>query len=1178
MKIITKLFTLIAALFVAQTVNAQCPAGQLDVEMDFTTDAWGYEVYWEVVPLGGTCGTGTVASGGNAAVGCAGAGLQTITAGGYGNSTTVNESIGCLTEGGQYDLIMVDDWGDGLTVVDLVIGGVPVSSFAPTLGDETFTFTVSIPENNLVMDSIFYNGASDITEQDVYFFQIPLKHAKLDTMYFGAGFTNRGTNDQANTTFSVDVSGAFPYSENINIGTLNAGASFIIDSLFVSYSGMKQMGSYDFDFTVQSDSTDELPIDNVWMHSIEVTDTVYARDNNNLDAGWASQANPSSNQVDALACSYYINADDIASSISVRLYDFSQVDGDIGAIIQLIVYDGNFDPVYKSDYHIVDASDVTTGMLTLPLILDANDVPLTGDAAIPAGFYNAGISILSGVAMVGIDPEQTAAAQTVYTRNNGTWFYTTGSIYQIRLNVKTDPCNILTLNSTVNDISCSGNNDGEIDLIPLNGTAPYTYSWDNSETTSSISNLSVGSYIVAVTDDNGCIVEGLYIVNEPTALSTTVTANDASCGLNNGDASASVSGGTAPYNYFWNNTINTSSISNLVAGTYGITITDDNGCTASASDVVSTTTSTVTLSISVTSNDACGYDMGSALATASSTGGAVSFMWDNGDVTDTIIDLAVGTYTVTATDADGCTSSAMITITEMLPAVTASVSTTDAGCSASDGTATVSMSTTYTYLWDDGSAQTTATATGLDANVYFVMVTDTVTTCVGGWLAYVNNPATSITLATTITNVDCYGNGNGEIIAEVTSTTLTMGYSVWTTSGDSITTIVSAFAETISNLNADEYIVFGFDMNGCATSSIVTITEPAMLMVSTSVTADATCNGDSDGAAMAMAMGGASGFTYMWDNSSTTNTATGLTSGNSNVTVTDANGCMQTASAMIAEPSAIDLNISSGDLSCNGMNDGWIDILTSGGGAGGYTYSWDNGLAAMANQTGLSGNTYNVTVTDANGCTAMGSAVVTDPAALNVTVTATDDFICLGAADGAATATATGGTGSISYFWSNGGTGNTNSTLAAGTHSVMIIDANGCSATSNAVTITEAATAVMAMVTGTNESCFGCSDGTAMVMAMGGTAPYTYAWNVPGNTASLSGLTCPSSTIISNITDSEGCTDSGSYSFICDDIDAIEEVNNLSSMVVYPNPNNGVFNVEVNATETAEYTFIVRNV
>ncbi len=193
----------------------------------------------------------------------------------------------------------------------------------------------------------------------------------------------------------------FSYSSDDNVGTL-AGSGVDSSALTSYFASMKQIGNYEITFSVASDSTDELIDDNAITHTIAVTDTVYARDNGNLDAGWASQVNPTANQTDAVEVSYYINADDVASSVSVRLYDFQSVSDDIGAVVQLYVSDGD-NPIYKSDYHIVDASSVTDGMLTLPLKFDANDVPLTGPASMPAGFYTAGVQVLGGAAMVGID-------------------------------------------------------------------------------------------------------------------------------------------------------------------------------------------------------------------------------------------------------------------------------------------------------------------------------------------------------------------------------------------------------------------------------------------------------------------------------------------------------------------------------------------------------------------------------------------------------------------------------------------------------------------------------------------------------------------------------------------------------------------------------------------------------
>ncbi|MBL4625823.1 MAG: T9SS type A sorting domain-containing protein [Flavobacteriales bacterium] len=1177
MKFITKLFTSVAALFAVHAASAQCNPGEAQVDIDFTTDAWGYEVYWEVVPLGGTCGTAVIASGGNATVGCAGGGAQSITTGGYGNSMTINESIGCLTLGTQYDLIMVDDWGDGLTVAELIIDGVPISSFEPTTASETFTFLVDIPANNLVLDSIFYNGLGDNTEKDVYFYQIPLRHAKLDTMVFAGGVTNRGTSDQTNVTYTVDINGPFPYNEMENLGTIAAGTA---DSSEIAtyYASMKQMGNYNFTFTIESDSTDELPLDNEWSHTIAVTDTVYARDNNNLDAGWASQVNPATNQVDALEVSYYINDDDVATSVSIRLYDFQQITDDIGAVIQLYISDGN-DPLYKSAYHVVDASDVTNGMLTLPLLFDVNDVALTGEAVIPAGFYTAGISVLGGTAMVGIDPDLEAAPQTQFVHNGGTWFYTTGSIYQIRLNVKTDPCNALSLNAIIDDVSCDGGNDGAISLIATGGTAPYSFNWDNAVTTSNNPNLSNGDYYVTVTDDAGCVVEGLFGVNEPDVLVATVSTNDASCGSNDGNASVNAIDGTAPYSYIWDNTMNVSFINNIAAGTYGVTVTDDNGCTASASGTVNSNNSTITIGTTVTSADACGYDMGSAIAAATSTGGAVSYLWDNGQVTDSIVGVAAGMYTVTVTDADGCSSTDAVTITEIAPAIMVTVSTTDATCGTSDGSATVSTSTAYTYAWDDAAFQTTATATGLEANVYFVMVTDTTTTCQGGWVAYVNNPSASISLATTITNVDCYGSSTGDITVAGSSSSLFVGYSFWTADGDSITSIISNSTESFSGLAAGDYIVIGGDIANCLISSAVSVNELTMLMASTSST-DITCNGDTDGSAAVVAMGGTTGYGYAWDNGSTTASAAGLSAGNEGVTVTDANGCMVIESASVGTPTAISLAVTSADVSCNGAGDGSINVMASGGGVGGYTYTWDNGLSPIASQAGLAGGSYNVTVIDANSCTAMTGSTIVDPSAIGVTITTTDDFVCFGEADGSATSTISGGTAPFSYFWSGAGSNSANnSNIDAGAEELMVVDANGCSATSNSIAINEGSSALAAAVSGTDETCLGCDNGTASVVASGGDAPYTYSWNVAGSTASLSALdpVCPFTTYISNITDVNGCTASGQVNVLCGP-DAIDEIEGLASMVVYPNPNNGIFNVELNTNSKAEYSFTVRNV
>jgi hypothetical protein len=140
-----KYFTLILCVVFAQTINAQCPAGEIEVDLEISTDNWGYECYWEIVPEGNSCGDGTIAFGGNTNVGCNGGGEQNVSSGGYGNNTTVFEGSWCLLEGESYDLVFVDDWGDGGSEFNVMMSGFPLYSFEGSGNGSTWTFTVLSP-------------------------------------------------------------------------------------------------------------------------------------------------------------------------------------------------------------------------------------------------------------------------------------------------------------------------------------------------------------------------------------------------------------------------------------------------------------------------------------------------------------------------------------------------------------------------------------------------------------------------------------------------------------------------------------------------------------------------------------------------------------------------------------------------------------------------------------------------------------------------------------------------------------------------------------------------------------------------------------------------------------------------------------------------------------------------
>ena len=225
----------------------------------------------------------------------------------------------------------------------------------------------------------------------------------------------------------------------------------------------------------------------------------------------------------------------------------------------------------------------------------------------------------------------------------------------------------LSLSSTQVNVSCNGGSDGSIDLSVAGGTAPYTYSWDDagSSTTQDISSLPIGTYTVTVTDDNSCTATQTVTITEPNALSLSSTQLNVSCnGGSDGSIDLSVSGGIAPYTYSWNNPSNstTQDIGSLTAGTYTVTVTDDNSCTATETVTITEPTA---LSLSSTQvNVSCngGSDGSIDLSVAGGTA-PYTYSWNDpsNSTSQDISSLAAGTYTVTVTDDNSCTATETVT-------------------------------------------------------------------------------------------------------------------------------------------------------------------------------------------------------------------------------------------------------------------------------------------------------------------------------------------------------------------------------------------------------------------------------------------------------------------------------------------------------------------------------------
>ena len=703
---------------------------------------------------------------------------------------------------------------------------------------------------------------------------------------------------------------------------------------------------------------------------------------------------------------------------------------------------------------------------------------------------------------------------------------------------------------TPTNVLCNGASTGAIDLNVTGGSGSYTYLWSNNETTQDVSGLaaSVTPYSVIITESNGCTISGTtsFTITEPAAVVASGTQVDVLCkGASTGSIDLSVTGGSDSYTYLWSNGEITQDISGLPAGTYSVIITESNGCAVTGDISFTIAEPTIGLVATITSPhtdvDCFGNQTGSA--TVEVTGGTLpyAYLWNDGasQTTATAINLAAGNYTVTVTDANGngCISTAAVTITE--PAVLeANIPVqTNVGCfGANTGSATVEVTggtEPYEYLWNDGSAQITATASGLEAGEYMVTITDA-NGCVTTATVTITEPAATVATGTQ-DNVLCNGAADGSIDLSVSG-----GSGLYTYEWSN-----GATTQDIVGLLAGTYSVTVTDTGGCTVTGTTsfTITQPDAVVAS-GTQVDVLCKGASTGSIDLSVTGGSDSYTYLWSNGEITQDISGLVAGTYSVVITESNGCAVTGntSFMIVEPAiALATTITSPhtDVDCFGNQTGSATVEVIGGTLP-YTYSWnDGGSQNTATATNLAAGEYTVTVTDANGngCVSSATVIITEPEVLAASITSQTNVGCFGTNTGSATVGTTGGTEPYEYLWNDGlaqitATANN---LEVGDYMVTITDANGCTTTAT-VSITES-DATVATGTQDNVLCNGGADGAIDLSVSGGSGSYTYLWSNGEITQDISGLEAGSYSV--TVTDTGGCAVAGTTSFVITEPDAV---------------------------------------
>lgn len=432
--------------------------------------------------------------------------------------------------------------------------------------------------------------------------------------------------------------------------------------------------------------------------------------------------------------------------------------------------------------------------------------------------------------------------------------------------------------------------------------------------------------------------------------------------------------------YDWSHGASTEDLTGLAEGQYFLKITDENGCTDTALVEVPANPE-INLSPTVTDVLCKGGTTGSINLGASGGTGTLSYSWspNTSDNSGIVTSLSAGTYSVTVTDAEGCQLSRNIRVGEPNSALSGTAVVTDVSCNGGSNGAVEVFPTGgtpgYTYTWSDGSI-TTKDRVGLSQGMVTVTITDA-NNCTHDITATVDEP-TLLSAVLSPDSVSCYGGVDGAISSMVSGGTQPYAYS-WsngkTTTG-------------LSNLSAGSDTLTLTDANGCKVTKDTTVGQPAsaltIALASGSTPDSVSCYGGADGAIDLSVSGGTPAYSYNWSNGSSAEDLSGLSAGGYSVEVTDAQSCVAVKSFVVSQPAPLLLSATVQDAACPATADGSIDLTVNGGQAP-YTFSWS---ATEGSNNSLSGgdtvedpgsllpDTYNVTVTDANGCTAMLSAVV----------------------------------------------------------------------------------------------------------------------------------------------------------------------------------------------------------
>ncbi len=676
----------------------------------------------------------------------------------------------------------------------------------------------------------------------------------------------------------------------------------------------------------------------------------------------------------------------------------------------------------------------------------------------------------------------TTTTYTVTATSNGCTGTATKSV-----TVNSLPTATITANG--NTTFCQG---GSVTLTSSSGSS---YSWSNGATTSSITVASSGSYSVVVTNANGCSASSSATSVTVNPLPTaTITANGNTTFCQGGSVTLTSSSGSF---YSWSDGETTSSITVTTSGNYSVVVSNANGCSASSSATSVTVNPLPTATI--TASGYTTFCQGGSV-TLTSSGGSF-YSWSDGETTSSITVTTSGNYSVVVTNANGCSASSSATSVIVNPLPTATITANGNTTFCQGGSVTLTSSGGSFYSWSDG--ETTSSITVISSGNYSVVVTNA-----NGCSA--SSSATSVTV-NPLPTATITPSGNTTFCQGGSVTLASSGGSFYSWSDGETTS-------SITVASSGNYSVVVTNANGCsASSSSTSVTVYPLPTVTITPSGNTTfCQGGS------VTLTSSGGSFYSWSDGETTSSITVASSGNYSVVVSNANGCSASSSATsvtVYPLPTVTITPSGNTTFCQG---GSVTLTSSGG----SFYSWSDGETTSSITVASSGN-YSVVVSNANGCSASSSATsVTVYPLPTVTITPSGNTtFCQG---GSVTLTSSGGS---FYSWSDGETTSSITVTTSGNYSVVVTNANGCSASSSSTSITVNPLPTAAITTSGNTTF--CQGGSVTLTSSGGSF---YSWSDGETTSSI---------IV---------TSSGNYSVVVTDVNGCSASSSSTSIIVNPSP------------------------